>query len=156
MAALFGIALMFTSCGDNSKSVSSDDIGAPRGEESLGDVIKRRGMTSEDVLAAAKTYTPDNVADKYVAVNSGGQEGNMPMYTVPSMRMLKYVPTSTYQPYNGYGYSMETKALMLKVSLRDKKSCGVILTIRVFLKLMEFMMVNGLLLMIKLIQEFIS
>jgi len=114
MAALFGIALIFTGCGDQATTAVSGDIGAPRGKESFGDVIKRRGMTSEDILAAAKTYTPDNVADKYVTVNSGGQEGNMPMYTVPSMRMMKYIPTSTYQPYNGYGYSMETKALMAK------------------------------------------
>jgi len=34
------------------------------------------------------------------------------MYTVPSMRMLKYVPTAARQPYNGYGYSKETMELM--------------------------------------------
>jgi nitrous-oxide reductase len=50
--------------------------------------------------------------DEYVALNSGGQEGNMPMYTVPSMRMLKYVPVCTRQPYSGYGYSEETFNLM--------------------------------------------
>ncbi len=114
MAALFGIAIMFPSCGGDTKTATSTDIGAPRGHESFGEVVKRRGLNSEDVLAAAKTYTPDNIADKYVTVNSGGQEGNMPMYSVPSMRMLKYIPISTYQPYNGYGYSKETKALMAK------------------------------------------
>lgn len=114
MAALFGIALAFTGCGDQGTTAVSTDIGAPRGKESFGDVIKRRGLNAEDVLAAAKTYTPDNIADKYVVVNSGGQAGNMPMYTVPSMRMMKYIPINTYQPYNGYGYSKETKALMAK------------------------------------------
>ncbi len=114
MAALFGIALAFTGCGDQGTTAVSTDIGAPRGKESFGDVIKRRGLNAEDVLAAAKTYTPDNIVDKYVVVNSGGQEGNMPMYTVPSMRMMKYIPINTYQPYNGYGYSKETKAMMAK------------------------------------------
>jgi nitrous-oxide reductase len=112
IAALFGLAVIFSSCGNEGSTVVTGEPGSPRGDESFGDVVKRRGLNSADVLAAAKTYTPDHVADKYVTVNSGGQEGNMPMYTVPSMRMLKYIPTCTYQPYNGYGYSKETKELM--------------------------------------------
>ncbi len=114
LAALFGTLVLFTGCGDNKGPAATGDLGAPRGDESFGDVVKRRGLNSDDVLAAAKTYTPDNIKDEYVALNSGGQEGNMPMYTVPSMRMMKYVPTCTYQPYNGYGYSMETEAMMAK------------------------------------------
>ena len=113
-AALFGSLIIFAGCGEQKGPAASGDIGAPRGDESFGDVVKRRGLNSDDVLAAAKTYTPDKIADEYVALNSGGQEGNMPMYTVPSMRMLKYVPTCTFQPYNGYGYSMETKKMMEK------------------------------------------
>ena len=113
-AALFGSLIIFAGCGEQKGPAASGDIGAPRGDESFGDVVKRRGLNSDDVLAAAKTCTPDKIADEYVALNSGGQEGNMPMYTVPSMRMLKYVPTCTFQPYNGYGYSMETKKMMEK------------------------------------------
>jgi len=86
--------------------------GKPYGKESFGDVVKRRGLNAGDVLSAAKTYTPDNLKDEYVALNSGGQEGNLPMYTLPSMRMLKYVPTNTRQPYSGFGYSEETYGLM--------------------------------------------
>ena len=114
LAALFGLAIVLSSCGDQKGTVSSGDLGAPRGDESFGDVVKRRGLNSADVLAAAKTYTPDKIADEYVALNSGGQEGNMPMYAVPSMRMLKYVPVCTNQPNIGYGYSKETKELMAK------------------------------------------
>ncbi len=114
IAALLGLAVVFTSCGDGGSTVVTGELGSPRGDESFGDVVKRRGLNSADVLAAAKTYTPDHIADQYVAMNSGGQAGNMPMYTVPSMRMLKYVPICTRQPYNGYGYSKETKALMAK------------------------------------------
>ena len=86
--------------------------GAPFGEESFKQVVERRGLNAEDVLAAAKTYTPDNLKDEYVTLNSGGQEGNTIMYTIPSMRMLKYVPTNTRQPYAGFGYSVETMKLM--------------------------------------------
>ncbi|MFP4470385.1 MAG: Sec-dependent nitrous-oxide reductase [Bacteroidota bacterium] len=114
---LMGSALIYllvlAGCGDD-KSGGSAELGAPRGKESLKNVIDRRGLNSDDILAAAKTYTPDNIADEYVALNSGGQEGNMPMYSVPSMRLLKYVPVCTYQPYNGYGYSKETREMMAK------------------------------------------
>ena len=113
IASLLSFALVLvTSCGDKGGTGSAGINGAPRGNESFGDVVKRRGLNSMDVLAAAKTFTPDNIADEYVTLNSGGQEGNMIMYTVPSMRLLKYVPTAARQPYNGYGYSMESKGMM--------------------------------------------
>ena len=112
VAALFGFYLTLSSCGGGSEKAKTTKIGVPRGNETFRDVTKRRGMTSEDVLAAAKTYTPDHLKDEYVAINSGGQEGNLPTYLVPSMRMVKYAPTSTRQPYDGYGYSVETKKLM--------------------------------------------
>jgi nitrous-oxide reductase len=113
IAALFGFSMVFTGCGEQKKKGTADqEIGAPRGNESFGDVTKRRGLNSEDVLAAAKTFTPDHLSDEYVALNSGGQEGNMPTYLVPSMRLVKYTPTATRQPYIGYGYSAETRKLM--------------------------------------------
>ena len=113
IAALFGFSMVFTGCGEQKeKGTTNQEIGAPRGHESFGDVTKRRGLNSEDVLAAAKTFTPDHLSDEYVALNSGGQEGNMPTYLVPSMRLVKYTPTATRQPYIGYGYSAETRKLM--------------------------------------------
>ncbi len=112
VAALFGFYLSLSSCGGGGNKAESTEIGAPRGNETFGDVTKRRGLTSEDVLAAAKTYTPDHLQDEYIALNSGGQEGNMPTYLVPSMRLVKYTPINTRQPYDGYGYSVETFNLM--------------------------------------------
>ncbi|MEN8249011.1 MAG: Sec-dependent nitrous-oxide reductase [Bacteroidota bacterium] len=110
------LSLMTLSCGEGEKgddyAGGTNISGKPFGQESFGDVVARRGLNAEDVLAAAKTYTPDNLKDEYVSVNSGGQEGNLPMYTVPSMRMLKYVPLNTRQPYSGFGYSEETMDLM--------------------------------------------
>jgi len=112
VAAFFGFTMIFSGCGGNEGKSTNQEIGAPRGNESFGDVTERRGLNSEDVLAAAKTYTPDNLKDEYVAINSGGQEGNLPTYLVPSMRLVKYAPTNTRQPYDGFGYSVETKNLM--------------------------------------------
>lgn len=106
------------SCGKKEKSSDGGKPGAPYGEESFGDVVKRRGLNADDILAAAKTFTPDNLMDEYIALNSGGQAGNMIMYSVPSMRMLKYVPTSTKQPVNGFGFSKESLE-MLKTGYID-------------------------------------
>ena len=121
MMGLFVITLglLTVSCDGGDEKKDGDEYaggtnfsGKPFGKESFGDVVKRRGLNAHDVLSAAKTYTPDNIKDEYVTVNSGGQEGNLPMYTVPSMRMLKYLPINTRQPYTGFGYSEETMDLM--------------------------------------------
>ncbi len=108
------IGLSVIGCKDKGASYAGGTnlSGKPFGEESFGQVVKRRGLQAEDVLAAAKTYTPDKIKDEYVAVNSGGQEGNLPVYAVPSMRLVKYLPINTRQPYSGYGYSKETMELM--------------------------------------------
>ncbi len=106
------LMLIVTSCGTKGDGAGEGKLGAPYGKEKFADVVKRRGLNADDVLAAAKTYTPDNLKDEYIALNSGGQAGNMILYTVPSMRLVKYVPTSTKQPENGYGYSKESMEMM--------------------------------------------
>ena len=37
----------------------------------LDDVMKARGLTQKDILAAAKTYTPTGGRDEYIAFSSG-------------------------------------------------------------------------------------
>ena len=49
-------------------------------QESLEAVMKARGLTQKDLLAAAKTYTPTGGRDEYIAVSSGGQSGQLIMY----------------------------------------------------------------------------
>ena len=112
-AFLLSLAIVFsTGCDDTAKTSGSDNLGAPRGDESFGEVVKRRGLNADDILAAAKTYTPDNLTEEYITLNSGGQAGNMIMYTVPSMRLVKYVPTAARQPENGFGFSRESMDMM--------------------------------------------
>lgn len=107
------VAFFSTSCGGDKKKENTDaSVGAPRGKESFQDIVKRRGLNENDVLAAVKTYTPDNIKDEAIVINSGGQEGNLPTYVAPSMRMVKYIPINTRQPYAGFGYSEETMKLL--------------------------------------------
>ncbi len=81
-------------------------------DQSLQDVMKARGLTEKDILAAAKTYTPTGGRDEYLAFSSGGQSGHVIVYGIPSMRILKYIAVFTPEPWQGYGYDDESKAVL--------------------------------------------
>jgi len=81
-------------------------------ETTLDAVMKARGLTQKDLLAAAKTYTPTGGRDEYLAFSSGGQSGHVIVYGVPSMRLLKYIAVFTPEPWQGYGFDDESKAVL--------------------------------------------
>jgi nitrous-oxide reductase len=81
-------------------------------KESLQDVMKRRGLSQKDILAAAKTYVPTGKRDEYIAFSSGGQSGQVIVYGIPSMRILKYIAVFTPEPWQGYGFDEESKAVL--------------------------------------------
>ncbi len=80
--------------------------------ENLDQVMKRRGLTQKDLLAAAKTYTPTGGRDEYIVFSSGGQSGQVIVYGIPSMRILKYIAVFTPEPWQGYGFDDESKAVL--------------------------------------------
>ncbi|UWP95293.1 Sec-dependent nitrous-oxide reductase [Aliiroseovarius crassostreae] len=80
--------------------------------ESLDEVMERRGLSQKDLLAAAKTYTPTGGRDEFIVFSSGGQSGQVMVYGVPSMRILKYVSVFTPEPWQGYGFDEESKAIL--------------------------------------------
>lgn len=80
--------------------------------ESLQDVLKRRGLSQQDVLAAAKTYVPTGKRDEFVVFSSGGQSGQVIVYGIPSMRILKYIGVFTPEPWQGYGYDENSRAVL--------------------------------------------
>jgi len=69
----------------------------------LEKVMKERGLSQQDMLAAAKTYNPSGTLDEYYVFSSGGQSGQVIVYGVPSMRILKYIAVFTPEPWQGYG-----------------------------------------------------
>jgi len=88
--------------------------------ESLQDVMKRRGLSQQDLLAAAKTYTPSGKRDEFIAFSSGGQSGQIIVYGVPSMRILKYLAVFTPEPWQGYGFDEESKAVLAQGRIDGK------------------------------------
>jgi nitrous-oxide reductase len=80
--------------------------------ESLQDVMKRRSLSQQDLLAAAKTYVPTGKRDEFIAFSSGGQSGQVIVYAIPSMRILKYIGVFTPEPWQGYGFDEESKKVL--------------------------------------------
>ena len=80
--------------------------------ETLQEVLKRRELTQQDVLAAAKTYVPTGKRDEFIAFSSGGQSGMVIVYGIPSMRLLKYIAVFNREPWQAYGFDEESKAVL--------------------------------------------
>lgn len=89
-------------------------------QTSLEDVMKERGLTQKDLLAAAKTYTPTGGRDEYIVFASGGQSGQIIVYGIPSMRILKYIGVFTPEPWQGYGFDDESKAVLAQGRINGK------------------------------------
>jgi nitrous-oxide reductase len=92
--------------------IAAVSIGQAFAAETLQDVMKRRELTQQDVLAAVKTYVPTGRRDEFVAFSSGGQSGQVIVYGIPSMRILKYIAVFTPEPWQAYGYDDESKAVL--------------------------------------------
>ena len=62
--------------------------------------------------AASKVYVAPGKYDEFYNFVSGGFNGQISVYGLPSGRLLKIVPVFSQHPENGYGYSEETKAML--------------------------------------------
>ncbi len=93
---------------------------AARSAETLQDVMKRRELSQQDLMAAAKTYVPTGKRDEFIAFSSGGQSGQVIVYGIPSMRILKYIAVFTPEPWQGYGFDDESKAVLAQGRINGK------------------------------------
>ena len=58
--------------------------------------------------AATKVYVAPGQYDEFYNIVSGGFNGQLSVYGVPSGRLIKVLPVFSVHPENGYGYSEET------------------------------------------------
>lgn len=71
--------------------------------------------TSEDVVsgdAAQRTYVAPGQYDEFYNFVSGGFNGQMSVYGLPSGRLLKVIPIFSVDPESGYGFSEESKPML--------------------------------------------
>ncbi len=62
--------------------------------------------------AAQRVYVAPGKYDEFYAFMSGGFDGQVGVYGLPSGRLLKHVPVFSQSAENGWGYSEQTKAMM--------------------------------------------
>jgi nitrous-oxide reductase len=68
------------------------------------------GLAAGD--AAARVYIAPGKHDEYYAFLSGGFNGQLSVYGLPSGRMLKFISVFSQNPETGYGYTEETKPML--------------------------------------------
>ncbi len=66
--------------------------------------------------AAKKVYVAPGEYDEFYAFMSGGFNGQIGVHGLPSGRLLRIVPVFSVNPENGYGYSEETKPMLMTSS----------------------------------------
>ncbi len=87
----------------------------------LQKIMKERGLTENDIIRAAKTYTPSGGRDEFMVFSSGGQSGQIMVYGVPSMKILKYIAVFTPEPWQGYGFDEESKKVLRQGNVRGRE-----------------------------------
>ncbi len=74
---------------------------------SLEAIIKARELSPDDVESALKTFVPPGSYDDFYLFASGGQAGNIEVYGVPSMRLIKNIPVFSQDSWQGFGLGDE-------------------------------------------------
>ncbi|MBS1118290.1 MAG: Nitrous-oxide reductase [Deltaproteobacteria bacterium] len=110
--SLSAIGIMAALVGGACSSKSEVTKGGVGTSASLTDLMKARNLSEADVNAALKTYTPTGRMDEYLTFASGGHGGQVIVIGVPSMRILKYIAVFTPEPWQGYGFDDQTKAVL--------------------------------------------
>jgi nitrous-oxide reductase len=78
----------------------------------LGSIVQARGLTEQDLIAAARTYVPTGGQDEYVGIMGLGSSGRIAAFSMPSMRLLKFTSVFTPEPWQGFAYDDQSKSLI--------------------------------------------
>jgi nitrous-oxide reductase len=70
---------------------------------------------------AAKSYVAPGSYDEFYNIVSGGFNGQVGIYGIPSGRLFRIVPVFSVNPESGYGYSEETKPMLNSTILRFRR-----------------------------------
>jgi len=113
LAALAGLAY-FAACGGGGQGPGAD----------VGQIAQERGLSQEDISAAVKTYVPTGQMDDYLLFSSGGHSGQVMVFGVPSMRLLKVIGVFTPEPWQGYGLGSEETHRILDEGRMNGRDIG--------------------------------
>src|SRR5690242_1594801 len=112
LAAAIPVALALAGCDKGSDQASkAGGAGGGAGMPDVQQVMQARGLTPDDLLAAAKTYTPSGKIDDMIMFASGGHSGQIFVIGLPSMRLLRSIAVFTPEPWQGWGYGAGEEVL---------------------------------------------
>lgn len=85
----------------------------------LSQTMSERQLNDSHLVGAFSTYTPSGATDDYLGFLGTGDSGRLVVLGMPSMRILKYVAVFSSEPWQGYSFDDESKALIASSS-RDE------------------------------------
>lgn len=74
---------------------------------------KNKAAIASNADIASRVYVAPGEYDEFYAFLSGGYSGQVSIWGLPSGRMMKVIPVFSQDPETGYGYSEETKNLLM-------------------------------------------
>ncbi len=86
----------------------------------LTKLANTRKLNVDDLMSAAKTYTPSGRHDEYLLFSSGGQSGQVFVIGVPSMRLLRSISVFTPESWQGYGFAGEHDPVRERLKINGK------------------------------------
>lgn len=114
---LLSLSFLLAGCSGNKDDGAKVSDSFIKGE--LAEVAKARGLTEQDLIASAKTYNPSGASDEYLAFYGTGVSGRLAVVSMPAMKILKYVAVFSAEPWQGFAFDDESKAI-IKGSSRDE------------------------------------
>lgn len=116
-AVLLALAVIVAACGPGRQTPTpANAVGGNNSQAGLpadaAQVAADRGLSSDDITAALKTFMPSGQLDPYIMFASGGQGGQVLVVGVPSMRILKLIGVFTPEPWQGYGFGGSGNAIL--------------------------------------------
>jgi nitrous-oxide reductase len=84
-------------------------------------LIEAKGLTPDQVRAAIQTYVPPGKYDEYLMFSSAGQGGQVLVFGIPSMRLLRVIGVFAPEPWQGYGTGSEETETILGWRSKDPR-----------------------------------
>ncbi|MGH7996544.1 MAG: Sec-dependent nitrous-oxide reductase [Opitutaceae bacterium] len=99
---LLGAGFAGMICGCSRRSTSAASYAGE--SNTAAAVIAARHLEPADVVRALSTFVPPGRHDPYIMFASGGQNGQVLVYGIPSMRLLTEIPVFSPDSMAGWGY----------------------------------------------------
>ena len=87
----------------------------------LEKVMKERGLSEKMSLQLLRLTSQAVKKMISSSFHLAGRVVNVLVYGVPSMRIYKYIGVFTPEPWQGYGYDNESKAVLKQGNIRGKR-----------------------------------